>query len=224
MKTLIISDTHLGKAFNKQKYANLKTLFEDADRIIINGDFWDDGKTSFPKFIESRWKGLFSTFEKKEVIYILGNHDEETPKNADKILNVKILDKYKLKVGEKTLYITHGHNVVRYLNSFHSFTANYKFLRKIMSKIISFLIFITNKKFIKIFYQKMNNNMKIWAKQNLAKKEILVCGHSHLQELDLTNQFINLGANTTGLQQHMLIEGRIIKLFDNGKVKYKAKL
>ncbi|BCX14108.1 MAG: hypothetical protein KatS3mg085_640 [Candidatus Dojkabacteria bacterium] len=224
MKTLIISDTHLGKAFSKQKYVVLKNLFEDADRIIINGDFWDDGKTTFQKFIKSQWKGLLSTFEKKEVIYILGNHDEETPKNAEKILHVKILNQYKLKVGKKTLYITHGHNVVRYLNSFHSFVVKYKLLRKIMSKFISFIIYITNKKFIKTFYQKMNNDMKAWAKQNLQKDEILVCGHSHLQELDISNQFINLGANTTGLQQHMLIEGTIITMYDNSKVKYRFKL
>jgi UDP-2,3-diacylglucosamine pyrophosphatase LpxH len=41
MNTLVISDTHLGK-YDQKKDKFLKDLIKGYDRIIINGDFWDN--------------------------------------------------------------------------------------------------------------------------------------------------------------------------------------
>jgi predicted MPP superfamily phosphohydrolase len=76
MQTLIFSDTHLTKGFNRKKYEFLREIIEPVDRVIINGDFWDGYLTSFDKFVNSEWQKLFPLLKEKQTIYLYGNHDK----------------------------------------------------------------------------------------------------------------------------------------------------
>jgi predicted phosphodiesterase len=41
MKTIIFSDTHLTDQFDPELYKALENMIQEADQVIINGDFWD---------------------------------------------------------------------------------------------------------------------------------------------------------------------------------------
>ena len=77
MKILVISDVHLDNAFEKPKYRFLKKIIRRADRVIINGDFWDGYLVKFQQFIQSPWKSLFPLLKSKKTIYIYCNHDKK---------------------------------------------------------------------------------------------------------------------------------------------------
>ncbi len=53
MKTLIFSDTHLTNKPDPKRMAFLKKIINEADRVIINGDFWDGVFISFDQFLSS---------------------------------------------------------------------------------------------------------------------------------------------------------------------------
>jgi predicted phosphodiesterase len=52
-KVLIFSDTHLTCKFDKLRFLALKKIIEEADIVIINGDFWEYISCPFEKFINS---------------------------------------------------------------------------------------------------------------------------------------------------------------------------
>ncbi len=41
MRILVISDTHLTHKFDQRKFEYLLSIISQADKVIINGDFWD---------------------------------------------------------------------------------------------------------------------------------------------------------------------------------------
>ena len=64
MKILVFSDTHLSSTFEEKKFNLLKEIISRADRVIINGDFWEGYLISFKEFLDSRWKELFPLLKK----------------------------------------------------------------------------------------------------------------------------------------------------------------
>ncbi len=207
MKTLIISDTHLTHKFDQKKFNYLKQLFQQYDKIIFNGDFWDVHMTTFDKFINSKWKELFPIMKEKNTVYIYGNHDEQG--DNDERVNLFSTEQsyaYRLKVGKKVLYITHGQKVVEHINFVHRLVDKHDILKPPVRLVLNILVAILGKKYFGI-YRAMNEDMKTWAKKNLADNEILVCGHSHLNEVDIKNKFIDLGCNRHGMMQYMVVEG-----------------
>jgi hypothetical protein len=105
----------------------------------------------------------------------------------------------------------------------HKLVYKYEFLKPLANLAVGLLIFFTNRLYLKVAYQKMNNIMKDWAQNNLEQNQILLCGHSHLQELDVKNQFIDLGGNTNGLRQYGIIQNNTLTLYSDGKPKLSHK-
>ena len=52
-KILIFSDSHLSPRFNQAYFNKLANLIEQADQVIINGDFWEGYFYSFDEFLNS---------------------------------------------------------------------------------------------------------------------------------------------------------------------------
>ena len=78
LDALIISDTHLGSDVceSKQLYAFLELVFYKTNRLIINGDFFDN--LDFRRLKKNHWKilSLLRRMSKYvEIIWIRGNHD-----------------------------------------------------------------------------------------------------------------------------------------------------
>lgn len=216
MKYVVFSDTHLGEGFNEKKFVFLKKIINGADRIIIAGDFWEGLQITFDEFVNSRWNKLFPYLKKKKAVYIYGNHDSKKYNNERvSLFSVIQTERYVFSSGNKTFVVEHGDRA-------HILAVT---LTKNVSKMIAFFI---NKNpmishqlekfafniFGKDFHQKissrMNNKIKNQLGKGFAGNRILICGHSHHQELDLKNNFVNPGMIKFGLGQYFVIEnGRI---------------
>ena len=112
MRTLILSDLHLGDDRYEQFFTYCVLLRERYDRLILNGDFIDFWVADLDEVKKcSIFKLISKIAEKKEVIWILGNHDDApTLSPSDKI---KIVPDFTINEnGYKTLII-HGHQAYK---------------------------------------------------------------------------------------------------------------
>lgn len=228
MRTIIFSDTHLGLKFIPRKFEYLKKIISNSDRVIINGDFWDN-VVSVEKFTNSKWRELFPLLKKKETIYIYGNHDEahhwnKTIKEFSKVQTYE----YRLEGKNETYIVTHGHKITPTMQSRY-FDKKYK---KIIPKVFWGTVRKLHKTIYKIYYhinfdklgsflfkegyyrpfKYQNEKMKRYAKNNLSNSEILICGHSHKAEIDIENKFANDGLINHELAQYLSIENGKIRL------------
>jgi predicted phosphodiesterase len=191
MKTVIFSDTHLTDVFNQKKYNKLHSIIQNADQVIINGDFWDGMSVSFTDFIHSRWSTLFPLLIEKKTIYLYGNHDRKSyGDDRTKLFSVKQADTYNLRVGDKILHILHGHQIVPFNDPEVKNPLIYKNGNEIYSFLESLASIFTNGLFFH-GYRFFNRKMKKYIHENLKENEILVTGHIHAPEFDLKNRYIN---------------------------------
>ena len=99
MKTLVISDLHIGsKGCNTKAIINLLKT-EEYDRLILVGDIIDGWLFQrYKKFSADHNKvirNLFKISKEKEIIWISGNHDEFLRKYTPMQLgNIKIVDEF----------------------------------------------------------------------------------------------------------------------------------
>lgn len=207
-KLLILSDTHLSHKIDEKKLTFLKNLIENADQVIINGDFWDSSLTTFDKFVNSKWNQLFPILKDRYAIYVYGNHDmQHLTDERVKLFSIKQLDEYKIKIGNYILNIEHGHN-------FSSIT---KFVYKrfkdkpVLLRYLTLpaeLLFYINENFVKKFnfvlFKPLNTGGKKIANSALGKNHVLVTGHTHAPNFDLENSYINLGFIRRGFASYLI--------------------
>jgi len=215
MVTIIISDLHLTDKFDSRKYDYLKRIISGADKVIINGDFWDGYFTDFNCFCQSKWKKLFPLLIAKKSIYLYGNHDKQQWCNDKTMLySLKQLDSYIFKAGKETLHIEHGNRIAP--------AADERFPWLIYSKLLLLVYLLVREqiplwiygKALLNYYRSQNEKMKIWCYKNLTDKQILVCGHSHLAEYSLKERYINTGFIRHGFGQYLKITKEKIELID----------
>jgi predicted phosphodiesterase len=215
MTAIVFSDTHLTDSFDRRKFVFLKRIISPADRVIINGDFWDGYLTPFDKFIKSQWQELFKILKTKKTVYLYGNHDFK--KFADNRVNI-FSDRqgllYKIKVGKYSLIIEHGNRMAPAEDE----TGPKIFLQPLIIK--SFIAYRESIP-VKLFsrralfkYSVQNYKIKKWAKENLKQNEIIMTGHSHLAEINIREQFINTGMIRWGIGQYLKIDGDKMELVD----------
>ncbi|MDD3647286.1 MAG: metallophosphoesterase family protein [Candidatus Dojkabacteria bacterium] len=194
MKTLIFSDTHLTPQFDLVKFKVLRSAIRGADKVIINGDFFDGFICSFDNFLESKWKYLFPLLKTKDTLYIYGNHDEQhllTEKYslfADRIAKSTILN-----ASDKQLVITHGHKIVSSPKSIPLSMIGSVFAEAIgpnFYKVASFA----------------NNRIRNFAQREMTDNRILITGHTHLFEFSPEDSFINTGYVDHGWAQYLIVE------------------
>lgn len=210
-KTIILSDVHLGSKASRTKDV-LKFLDENScQRLILNGDIIDmwamkrggKWKDTHSKFI----KRILKIAKKKEVIYIIGNHDEFLHKFAPLYLkNIKLLKEYILTdSNNKKLYIFHGdvldifitkikwlavigsigYDIALWLNRMYNWYREkrnlpyYSISKEIKNKIKSAVNFINDFE---------DNAIKLAQIKNC---DIAVCGHIH--QPDLKENYMNSG-------------------------------
>ena len=211
MKTLVISDTHLGK-YDKEKDQFLKRLIEKYDRIIINGDFWDNWGTSFYNFVNSEYRELLDLLKSKETVYIYGNHDYRAEKN--KLLGEIFSDiqgiQYKLIIGGKKFHFEHGHRF--FYKQKNPLFINYyyiidkiPFLGPLVYKVINMLYRISPNRIKKNNIGKKRNDF-IKSKKKLD--EWYVVSHTHIPEIDLDNKFVNTGCIVEDFFSYVDIDGK----------------
>jgi len=107
MKRIVISDTHIGSRFYKsiELLELLKSI--EYDQIILAGDIIDFIK--IPVFTERCIEILSSIDREKEVIYVVGNHDESLVELVGKeMLGIKFVKKYEFEEGNRKFRVEHG--------------------------------------------------------------------------------------------------------------------
>lgn len=99
MRTLIISDVHLGAPYFKKRYKLLYLLLKRWDKIIVNGDLYELLGGFEKNKIEKEYAYIFDILNSDKVIKIEGNHD----------IGCGIKDYFIILPNGKKIGITHGH-------------------------------------------------------------------------------------------------------------------
>lgn len=217
MKTLVISDTHLDLPFDEKKYALLERIISQADRVIINGDFWEGFLLTFDEFFVSKWSNLFPLLKEKQAIYIFGNHDAKEYNDLEKIKMFSVLQTERYTFEENgTVYVfEHGHRILPFEKKkpdvrdpeFH------KAVRKVdnVEKMIVRLFGSFYQHFITIF----NSIVKRRIRHEQSENELFFCGHTHIHEVNHKKRFYNTGIIKHGLAQYIYIkDGEIFPVIE----------
>lgn len=207
MKTLIFSDSHLN-GFQEKKYRFIEGIIRGADNVIINGDFWEGYAHPFDSFLNSPWKGLFPLLKQKKTVYVYGNHDKSSLSDKRAALfSVEQVTRYTVKGRNYTYVIEHGNRLCPFWDERRSkLTQFIKWEEKVGDTVQKIVVQRMGKKAMQAILQPCNNRIKKKLKKELKKDEIYVCGHTHLAETDLQNQFINSGMIKYGLGQYLIFE------------------
>lgn len=207
MRTLVFSDTHLSDRFEEGKYAFLKKLIEQYDRVIINGDFWDGHLVTFDTFINSPWKGLFPLLKSKGTIYVYGNHDRR--EFSDERVNLFSASQhitYELKEKGRTYVFEHGNHTLPSIDERLPLPeAVFSFSTRLYTMVEKFITQKT-KKTTRFWGAFLNNNLK---KRN-KNSHFAVFGHTHYAEFDPGHNFAVTGFIQHGLAQFLVIEDGVI--------------
>lgn len=205
MKTVVISDTHLsGKTYPK-KYHYLKSVIEDADKVILAGDFWDGFLVSFDKFIESKWQTLFPLLLERQAVYLYGNHDR--PEWSDERVSLFSVEhgmSTSLAINDQTYHITHGHTIFKSTEEKYP-VLNHSIPLRLGSHWDKVHKIVWGKRFLGK-ESNINLPMAEWVAGNLPEPQILITGHSHYPEMDLTRRFINSGFIGLGYASYIAID------------------
>lgn len=207
MNITIISDTHLSHHFDVRKYRYLVSVLSSADRVIINGDFWDGYLTTFDQFVSSPWKKLFPLLKKKRTLYLFGNHDKR--EYSDKRISLFCTQAHKemkLDFGRYQLHIEHGDRLVPLIDSYIPWVQRHALLTQLAQGYEGLGLSVLGTRFLLLAYANHNNRMKAYAKSSLPSNAILMCGHSHLPELSLSKRFANSGLINHGYASYLRID------------------
>lgn len=206
MKLLVFSDTHLTEYVEEKKFNLLKEIISKADKVVINGDFWDGYLSNFDEFVHSGWKNLFPLLKKKNTVYVYGNHDSKKFKHTQlcKLFSDIQTDRFKIKIGKKTYIFEHGNRLLPFGDEEKLQAQIKSTLNKLTNKIEGILIKTLGVHYQR-FLQKYNEMIKKQLMKELKKNEFYVCGHTHSAEIDTKNRFINTGVIKDGLAQYIHI-------------------
>lgn len=207
MKVVIFSDTHLTEKFSLKLFTKLKQAITGADLVIINGDFWDHYLTTFDRFLASPWQSLFKILKQHKTLYLYGNHDRESHSDERRMRFCdEAKDYYEFSSGSWQFRVEHGN---RFVSDSHAA----RWVGQ-LTHLIQIIVFKTKilLPLLTLVRQNWNNKMKSWSSANLKENQLLVCGHSHLQEEDYAAKFINAGFNCYGHFEYMVVENGKIRL------------
>ncbi len=217
MNILVFSDTHLYLPFDEKKFDYLKKIINEADRIIINGDFFDDYMISFDDFIKSPWNQLFPLLKEKKAVYVFGNHDQQ--KFSDKRLNLFSdiqTSIYHLSTINYQLVFTHGH---QFRKTADLSIKNITVVMPVINFIINIAHFfrqtmvnILGRTFLKLRFAYRNKATKERALKTIKSDQFIIVGHNHWAEVDEINHFACCGAILYGFAQYLTIDSESGKI------------
>jgi UDP-2,3-diacylglucosamine pyrophosphatase LpxH len=178
LKRLIISDTHIGSKFYREKELYNFLESQEYDQLILNGDIIEFLKIpTFTKGCMEIIKGVDYT---KEIIYIIGNHDMALAQFADReMFGVRFMNQYEFEDSGRKFRIEHGDRYERGI-------VHYRTVMKIISVFQDFL-----ERYLNIDVSTWFNNLKInkrkikrlWDIIDLNNDvDVLIVGHTHIPE------------------------------------------
>lgn len=184
---IIISDTHLGSTVceSKRLYQFLELVYTKTNKLIINGDFFDN--LDFRRLNKNDWKVL-SLLRKMskyiEIVWIRGNHDGDA-EIISHLIGLDFRDEYSFMSADKNILCLHG-------DRFDDFIYKYPTTSKIADNIYRFIQRFDKRflpKFIKqrskIYLRCSEHMMNSSREYALNKNCNVVClGHTHHATID----------------------------------------
>ena len=178
MKRIIISDTHIGSKFYREKELYDFLDSEDYDQLILNGDIIEFLK--IPTFTKGCMEIIKRVDYGKEIIYIIGNHDKALAQFSDKeMFGIKFKEEYVFEDSGRKFRVEHGDKYERGI-------VHYRTAMKIISVFQDFL-----ERYFNIDVSTWFNNLKInkrkikrlWDIIDLNNDvDVLIVGHTHIPE------------------------------------------
>ncbi len=188
MRYLILSDTHLTHRFEPKKMAYLSRMIEPADRVILNGDFWEQEKTTFDQFLASEWATtLFPLLRQKNTVYLFGNHDPED-QSDDRVeqFAIETADLHRCTIGSTLYHFEHGH---RFLP-----LDELGFIPDALAgPIHDTLIGLFSPRIMNLTLSHLNRQLRTKARQLIDPDAFLLTGHTHVPELSNELRYGNSG-------------------------------
>lgn len=215
MKTLIVSDLHLGSSFSQERFDFLHDLFSKADRIVLNGDFWDLYTDEFDVFIKTPWKKLFPLLKQKQTIYIEGNHDHKkyTGKEANQWAD-QHLEEYEFKSGKWTLHVEHGHRKLE-KDADNPSRKKPDFFRTLKYHVwfrdpVEHWLVDHETDFMHRLHMGRNQKKLMNYAKTLPENHVLITGHTHLPIFQPENNFINTGYINHTVAYYLWVEDGVL--------------
>ena len=178
MKRIIISDTHIGSKFYREKELYDFLYSEDYDQLILNGDIIEFLK--IPTFTQNCMEIVKKVDYSKEIIYIIGNHDIALAQFSNKeMFGVRFAEEYEFEDGGRKFRIEHG-------DKYEKGIVHYRTVMKIISVFQDFL-----ERYFNVDVSTWFNNLKInkrkikrlWDIIDLNNDvDVLIVGHTHIPE------------------------------------------
>lgn len=214
---IIISDTHLGSDVceSKKLLDFLERVYTQSNKLIINGDFFDN--LDFRRLKKKHWQ-ILSLLRKLskyvEIIWIRGNHDGDA-EIVSHLIGVDFVDEYIFYSSNKSILCLHG-------DKFDDFIYKYPKTTKAAD-----IIYRTIQKFDKRFlpkfikqrskiYLRCNENMINSSKKYAATKNIdIVClGHTHFPTIDENGSvwYYNSGCWTENKCSYLTVKSGKVEL------------
>lgn len=214
MRFLVISDVHLYDEFDRKKFEFLKKIISSADRVIINGDFWDGFICSFSDFVNSDWKLLFPLLKSKKTVYIYGNHDRKIfSDDRVNLFSDSQLSTYDLKIKDKDYHFEHGNNLGLLLGKYDyllferkTFTKPRQLMVKYSKKMFGVLVMIFGAGLLRFLNEKFNKQIKRKIIKKFRDGQYFVFGHTHVLEADEKFNFLDSGTIQYGLGEYIMID------------------
>jgi len=187
LDAIIISDTHLGSDVceSKQLYAFLERVYSKTNRLIINGDFFDN--LDFRRLKKNHWKilSLLRRMSKYvEIIWIRGNHDGDA-ETISHLIGIDFKNEYVFSSGNKNFLCLHGDQFDDFIYKYPNTTKIADFFYRIIQRF--------DKRFLPQFikqrskiYLRCNEHMMQKSREYAINKTIgCVClGHTHYPIID----------------------------------------
>ncbi|MGA2911434.1 MAG: metallophosphoesterase family protein [Candidatus Levyibacteriota bacterium] len=211
MKIIIFSDTHLTTDFEEDRFRFLKHIISQADKVIINGDFWEGWQITFSEFIESPWNKLFPFLKGKETIYLYGNHDKK--EYCDKrvfLFSSHQATHYKFKIGNQSFFVEHGDRInfaykKLFYKQFFKSISHYPFFVKRAALLEKIIVKSGLKRLLDRNGRLLTFEIIKQRDHEKGNSEIYICGHTHLGFYDKKHQFLNDGFIRHGVGQYVEI-------------------
>lgn len=214
MNTFVFSDTHFTKRFSLRQFRALTKLISEADRVIINGDFWEGLSITFDEFLQSKWNQLFPLLKEKKAIYIYGNHDDRifSDERVYRFCD-QAVDEYYLDLPEKKYYFRHGQEFLfpQYFRDRHEcHLKRATSLRMRLSNYKNWLIqYIAFEIFGPKILPSIVNHISQKERDKIGKPGyLLVCGHTHRPGYNPKRQFIDIGFFNFGWANYLSIDSK----------------
>lgn len=212
MKTIIISDLHLGSDVCQAK--DLESFLDHIDkrceRLILNGDVFDS--MDFRRLKKHHWNVLSQLrriSDKIEVIWVCGNHDG-TADVVSHLLGITVVDEYQFTSGDKEVLVLHGHVFDNFIAKRPIITALADTFYRLLQQIDkSHWVARKVKRGSKV-YLRNSENIRVKSIRYAMEKgcDVVCCGHTHHAVEDLTQavHYFNSGCwtekNCTFLEVH----------------------